>query len=87
MVKGVNRQVLEIREPDSPYFERAFFFVKPEYAFTGEQTLRRAAEEAFAGADRLPQTRRKKAAAILLRAGGCLLAAAGGAAVTAIALL
>ena len=40
MVKGVNRQVLEIRDPGSPYFERAFFFVKPEYAFTGEQTLR-----------------------------------------------
>ena len=47
MVKGVNRQVLEIRDPGSPYFERAFFFVKPEYAFTGEQTLRRAAAKAL----------------------------------------
>ena len=60
MVKGVNRQVLEIRDPGSPYFERAFFFVKPEYAFTGEQTLRRAAEETLTGTDRLPRTRRRR---------------------------
>ena len=30
MVKGVNRQVLEIHETGCEYFEKALFFVKPE---------------------------------------------------------
>ncbi|HIU35424.1 MAG TPA: hypothetical protein IAC53_02290 [Candidatus Fimenecus excrementigallinarum] len=87
MVKGVNRQVLEVQSPDSPYFERALFFVKPEYAFTGEQTLRRAAARAFAGTDRLPRTRRQRWRDAALRLLFGLLSAFGGAAVTAIALL
>ena len=87
MVKGVNRQVLEIRDPGSPYFERAFYFVKPEYAFTGEQTLRRAAEETLTGTDRLPRTRRRRIREIALRVLGAAAAAAGGAIVTAILLL
>ena len=31
MVKGVNRQVLEIHETGCEYFEKALFFVKPEF--------------------------------------------------------
>ncbi len=31
MIKGVNRQVLEITNTENPYFERIIFFVKPEY--------------------------------------------------------
>ena len=80
-------QVWEIRDPGSPYFERAFFFVKPEYAFTGEQTLRRAAEETLTGTDRLPRTRRRRIREIALRVLGAAAAAAGGAIVTAILLL
>ncbi len=87
MVKGINRQVLEIRDPGSPYFERAFFFVKPEYAFTSEQTLRRAAEDSLAGADHLPRTRRKRVREILLRVLGAVGAACAGAVVTAILLV
>ena len=87
MVKGVNRQVLEIRDPGAPSFVRAFFFVKPVYAFTGEQTLRRAAEETLTGTDRLPRTRRRRIRAIALRELGAAAAAAGGAIVTAILLL
>ncbi len=31
MIKGVNKQVLEITNTENPYFERIVFFVKPEY--------------------------------------------------------
>lgn len=31
MLKGVNKQVVEITNPESPYFEKVIFFVKPEY--------------------------------------------------------
>ena len=64
MVKGVNRQVLEIRETGSVYFERAFFFVKPEYADTDEQKLRAAAERLFPGVDKVPKPKRKRAKAL-----------------------
>ena len=30
MVKGLNRRVIEIKNPDGEYFEKALFFVRPE---------------------------------------------------------
>ncbi|MGN0531243.1 MAG: hypothetical protein ACI4IN_00355 [Eubacterium sp.] len=29
MIKGVNKQILEVTNTDSPYFEKIIFFVKP----------------------------------------------------------
>ena len=29
MVKGVNKQIIEVNEPDSVYFEKAVFYLKP----------------------------------------------------------
>ncbi len=84
MVKGINRQVLEIRETGSPYFERAFFFVKPEFAFTDEKKLREAAEDALQHTDRIPKTRRKRLKNILYWALGSGAAAGAGAVVTAL---
>lgn len=34
MIKGVNRQVIEITQTKCEYFEKVLFFVKPEYAAT-----------------------------------------------------
>ena len=31
MIKGVNRQVVEVSHTDSIYFEKVLFFVRPEY--------------------------------------------------------
>ncbi|NLL03118.1 MAG: hypothetical protein GX269_02320 [Clostridiales bacterium] len=31
MIKGVNMQVLEIKDTENDYFERVLLFVKPEY--------------------------------------------------------
>ena len=36
MIKGVNRQVIEITQTKCEYFEKVLFFVKPEYAATSE---------------------------------------------------
>lgn len=30
MLKGVNRRVIEVKRPDSAYFERAVFYLRPE---------------------------------------------------------
>ena len=45
MIKGVNKQVVDVAEPDSAYFERVLFFVKPEYCGLGESALRRKADQ------------------------------------------
>ena len=44
MIKGVNKQVVDVTEPDSAYFERVLFFVKPEFSGLGEGALRSKAD-------------------------------------------
>lgn len=39
MIKGVNKQILEVTNTDSPYFERIIYFVRPESQSLGEQKL------------------------------------------------
>ena len=43
MVKGVNRQVLELNTPLGTYFERVLFFVKPEFSASSEEALQERA--------------------------------------------
>lgn len=43
MIKGVNKQVLEINETGTGFFEKAIFFVKPEYTGMSEGKLRESA--------------------------------------------
>ena len=59
MLKGVNRQVVEVVRTDNVYFERILFFVKPEYYGLGESKLREKADAA-ANAAMLPPVTRKK---------------------------
>ena len=40
MIKGINKQVLEVLEPNNSYFEKALFFVKPEYSGYSENKLK-----------------------------------------------
>lgn len=77
MVKGVNRQVLEIRETSSPYFERAFFFVKPEYVDTDEKKLRAAAEQALSQTEKPPKIKTRCAKRMYYWLFGALACVAG----------
>ena len=43
MIKGVNKQVLEINETGTGFFEKAIFFVKPEYIGMSGGKLRESA--------------------------------------------
>ena len=52
MIKGVNRQVLEVHETGTKYFEKALFFVKPEYSTLGERRLNEKALQALSGNDK-----------------------------------
>ncbi|MGN0526359.1 MAG: hypothetical protein ACI4IF_02910 [Acutalibacteraceae bacterium] len=55
MIKGVNKQVLEISETDNGFFEKAIFFVKPEFSGLSEGKLRECADMEFKNKDKPPR--------------------------------
>ena len=77
MIKGINRQVVEITQTDCEYFERILFLVKPEYAAVSEGKLReRASQMSSAGRPPATRTRRRLREIALTVSAAC-----GGAAV------
>ena len=54
MLKGVNKQVLEINETQNGFFEKAIFFVKPEYSGMGEGRLKESARKEIESAGKPP---------------------------------
>ena len=60
MIKGVNRQVVEITETQCEYFERVLFFIKPEYSSVSEGDLKERASVIAESAGMPPATRLKK---------------------------
>ena len=54
MIKGVNKQVLEISETQNGFFEKAIFFVKPEYSGMGEGRLKESARKEIEKAGKPP---------------------------------
>lgn len=60
MVKGVNRQVLEIHETGSEYFEKALFFVRPEFSMENEGKLKSKALSSVQNLSSVPKTRTQK---------------------------
>ena len=60
MIKGVNRQVVEITRPNCEYFERVVFFVKPEYTCVSHGTLRERANIMAKSTGSPPRTRVKR---------------------------
>ncbi len=57
MIKGINKQVLEIIETNNGYFEKALFFVKPEYSGYSENKLREFAQNELKSAMYPPKQR------------------------------
>jgi hypothetical protein len=75
MIKGVNKQVLEINETQNSFFEKAIFFVKPEYCGMSEGKLRESAKKEFecAGSPPSQKNRRRFDRKALLIFGCCFL--------------
>ncbi len=82
MIKGVNRQVIELTQTKCEYFEKVLFFIKPEYAATSEGTLRERASliADSAGIPPASKLKRRKLFEALKLGGSALI----GAAVTAL---
>lgn len=60
MLKGVNKQILEITNTESPYFEKIIFFVRPESMNQTKSTLQNEAEKFALQNARPPKTRKSK---------------------------
>ena len=79
MIKGVNRQMIEVTHTGSPYFERAFLVVRANCQHTDGEGLHRLAEKVMQQADTYAGLRRQRRMARLRHSIQMLLAAAGGA--------
>ncbi|MEG1551222.1 MAG: hypothetical protein RR914_00400 [Oscillospiraceae bacterium] len=84
MIKGINKQVLEIHDIGCEYFEKAIFFVKPEYCSLSEHSLREKAGLSIKDPMKVPKTRKQKAKTITLSILKLFAAAGAGAAITAL---
>lgn len=84
MIKGVNRQVVEVNDTGCEYFEKIMFFVKPEYASVSEGKIRERAGMIAGSSTLPPPTKLKKAR--LFGAAKLILSALCGAVVTAVLL-
>ena len=60
MIKGINRQVVEVKDTGNECFERILFFIKPEYAGLSEGKIRERAGLIAKGATLPPPTKLKK---------------------------
>lgn len=60
MIKGVNRQVVEVNDTGCEYFERIMFFVKPEYSGISEGKIRERAGMIAASTKGVPPTKIKR---------------------------
>ncbi len=65
MIKGVNRRVIEINNPDGEYFEKAILFVKPEKSGDKPETLRIAARKYLSEVDENDRRRRVRTIVII----------------------
>lgn len=82
MIKGVNRQVVELSQPECEYFEKILFFVKPEFAEVSEGKLRERAAKMSSDKTLPPPTRIKRSK--LLAAAKITASASVGALITAL---
>ena len=86
MIRGINRMTVEVSSTDSPYFERAICFVRPQYASARRLDLHRAAcglvqefdmQIEAKGADDKPRKERSAAKWLTAAAAGAVGLAAG----------
>ncbi len=84
MVKGVNRQVLEIHETGCEYFEKALFFVRPEFSAENEGKLKSKAIASIMNSPGTPKTRKQKTKSRVLQIAELAASAGVGAIITAL---
>lgn len=57
MIKGINKQILEVTNPESPYFEKIIFFVSPNGAANDEKVVQQEAIKISKSVRKPPKTK------------------------------
>ncbi len=60
MIKGINRQMIEVTHTGSPYFERAFLVVRADSSLPEPESLHRLAEKVVHQAETYAGLRRQR---------------------------
>lgn len=84
MIKGVNRQVVEVADTGSDYFEKALSFVNPKYYGLTDGKLREKAQTLMSVTGTPPKTKKTDKRSKLLLAVEILGSAAVGSLLTAL---
>ena len=79
MIKGVNRQMIEVTHTGSPYFERAFLVVRNGAVQPPQENLQRQAEKVVQQAGTYAGLRRQQWIRLIQQGSFGLLCAGGGA--------
>ena len=69
MIKGVSKQIIEISQTDTPFFERAVFFVRREHIGNSEKRLTNEARRLVSAAKSPPVSQFKNRRRIFLLRG------------------
>ncbi len=80
MIKGINRQMIEVTHTGSPYFERAFLVVRTGSSQPSEEMLQSMAKKVVQQADTYAGLRRQRARLWVRRiawSAGCAVSGAG----------
>ncbi len=64
MIKGINRQIIEINDTGNHYYEKALLIVKPEFASAHQQLLEREAMKLLKSMDAPSYYKRKRNTAL-----------------------
>lgn len=51
MIRGISRQIIEVRETENPYYESAYLVVRSEYASAERQVLEQEARRMLRAMD------------------------------------
>lgn len=84
MIKGVNRQVVEVSDTGSDYFEKALFFVNPKYYGLTDGKLRERAQTLMSTTGVPPKQRKKDKKSKWKTAIAIMASAAVGSIITAV---
>ncbi len=82
MLKGVNKQILEITNTESPYFEKIIFFVRPSSQNVNRDKLESEAKKISVQTKTKPPRQRISFKRVLAVAGYSLMSAGAGVALT-----
>lgn len=78
MLKGVNKRIIEINNPQSLYFEKAIFYLRPEVRELPAEIAQREVEKYIerTGISQAERSKRKKIKGIIMAVSGIILAVA-----------